>query len=410
MALGEPLQTTTLVRLDEPRLSLAAMGIVKAVAHFLESPIIMILHASTALSKGPRSRLSLWRFVLVMIAVCTSVFLFINLQPVYMWVMHVLFAADARTAQTARPAMLLMVLWPGLIAWRRYFQGMMIQAGQGEWLGLASVGRLVAFSMLLGLGFSQDAPGAVVASRALVGGILTEALLAQYFAHRSGATRAPTEQDPALPQSVKDVSAYYFPLASTMLVVWGGRALLVALVARSVDGPVALASWPAAWGFCILLANSTRMVQQIIIAQAERVETALLLRFAGCAGLICSLVLTTLAFTSLGGQVLLGLLGGQTELYDSALPVVRLGCLLPVLVAMQNALQGFCIAASKNWRVQQATLASLSTTLATTASMISLSLPGALCAIVGMMGGLTIEVLLLAFWLRSTAPVAKNES
>ena len=43
MALGEPLQTTTLVRLDEPRLSLAAMGIVKAVAHFLESPRYWIL-------------------------------------------------------------------------------------------------------------------------------------------------------------------------------------------------------------------------------------------------------------------------------------------------------------------------------------------------------------------------------
>lgn len=50
MALGDP-DGPTVSRLGNPQASLAAMGVVKAVANFLESPIIMILQTSTALSR-----------------------------------------------------------------------------------------------------------------------------------------------------------------------------------------------------------------------------------------------------------------------------------------------------------------------------------------------------------------------
>lgn len=403
MALGDPLQTTVLARLPEPRLSLAAMGIVKAVAHFLESPIIMVLHASTALTGGRRSRESLWRFVLLLIALCSGLFLLLNLPAIYDWLLQDVFGATAEVAAQARPAMLWMVVWPAFIAWRRYFQGMMIRANQGKWLGWASVGRLTAFSSLLIFGLWEEGQGASVAARALVGGIFAEALLARYFAYRSGAAAPPSEQDPGLPQTVPAVAHYYFPLASTMLVVWGGRALLVALVARAVDGPVALAAWPAAWGFCILVANSTRMVQQIIIAQAHQVPARLLLRFAAVAGIFCSVVLAGLAFTTPGERVLLGLLGGQKELYLAALPVLRVGFLLPLLVAAQNALQGFCIASGSNWKIQQATLVSLLATLVVTWCLIASRWPGALCAIWGMMVGLSLEVAVLAGGARTRA-------
>ncbi len=60
-------------------------------------------------------------------------------------------------------------------------------------------------------------------------------------------TRLP---DPQL--NLAAVACYYAPLALTMLLVWGGRAALVAL-----------AAWPAAGGFVVLVGNSTRMVEQL---------------------------------------------------------------------------------------------------------------------------------------------------
>ena len=83
MALGDPLQISTVSRLGNPKASLAAMGVVKALANFLESPIIMILQTSTALSGDRRARHCLARFVLLLALVCSGTFLLLNLPGLY---------------------------------------------------------------------------------------------------------------------------------------------------------------------------------------------------------------------------------------------------------------------------------------------------------------------------------------
>lgn len=397
MALGDPLQISAVSRLDHPKASLAAMGVVKALANFLESPIIMILQTSTALSGDRGSRRCLARFVAVLAVLCSGIFLALSLPGLYEWVYLSVFRATPEIAAAARPAMLWMVLWPALIAWRRYYQGIMIRNKQGKFLGWASVGRLSAFATVLLIGYWQNGLGPAVAARALIGGLLAEALLAQFFAYRSGSVATfASEADPKLPQSLPALSHYYLPLASTMVIVWGGRAMLVAVVARAVDGPLALASWPAAWNFLLLVANCTRMVQQIIIAHVREIRFETLLRFAATAGLGASGFMVVLAFSGAGGRVLLSLLGNQQELYATALPVLRIGCLLPLLVALQNACQGFCIVAGKNWRIQQATMGSLLTTLLVTLGLAEAGVSGTVSAIWGMMLGLLAEVLVLA--------------
>lgn len=397
MALGDPLQISTVSRLGNPKASLAAMGIVKALANFLESPIIMILQTSTALSGDRRARWCLARFVLVLALICSGTFLALSAHGLYEWVYLQVFGATPEIAAAARPAMLWMVFWPAFIAWRRYYQGIMIRNKQGRWLGWASIGRLSAFASLLLIGYWQNGLGPAVAARALVGGLLAEALLAQVFAYRSGSVASfASQQDPKLPQSLPALTSYYLPLASTMMIVWGGRAMLVAVVARAVDGPLALASWPAAWNFLLLVANCTRMVQQIIIAHVREMRFETLLRFAATAGLWASGLMVVLAFSGAGGRVLSGLLGNQEELYATALPVLRIGCLLPLLVALQNACQGFCIVAGKNWRIQQATMGSLLTTLLVTLGLTAVGTSGTVAAIWGMMLGLVAEVLILA--------------
>jgi len=397
MALGDPLQISTVSRLGNPKASLAAMGVVKALANLLESPIIMILQTSTALSGDRRARQCLVRFVLMLALLCSGTFLALNLPGLYDWVYLRVFGATPEIAAAARPAMMWMVLWPALIAWRRYYQGIMIRNKQGKWLGWASIGRLSAFATLLLIGYWQGGLGPAVAARALIGGLLAEALLAQFFAYRSASVATfASDTDPKLPQSLPALTNYYLPLASTMVIVWGGRAMLVAVVARAVDGPLALASWPAAWNFLLLVANCTRMVQQIIIAHVREVRFETLLRFAATAGLWASGFMVLLAFSGAGGRLLLGLLGNQQELYATALPVLRIGCMLPLLVALQNACQGFCIVAGKNWRIQQATMGSLLTTLVVTFGLAEAGGSGTVSAIWGMMLGLLVEVLVLA--------------
>src|SRR5437762_1468056 len=102
MTLGDMLRPIALSRLPGTELSLAAIGVIKSIAVFLESPIIMILHASTALSIDKASHRSLGRFTLLACGVLTSIFLVACYQPIYQWLFIDFFGVSLEIAMAAR--------------------------------------------------------------------------------------------------------------------------------------------------------------------------------------------------------------------------------------------------------------------------------------------------------------------
>ena len=83
MAVADPLLAITLTRLPGPEVQLGALGVVKALANFLESPIIMVLHASTALSAWSPSRRAFTRFVTLLAGLLTLLFLALSLPGLH---------------------------------------------------------------------------------------------------------------------------------------------------------------------------------------------------------------------------------------------------------------------------------------------------------------------------------------
>src|SRR5688500_1931310 len=59
-------------RLPNPELHLAAWGLTMALAMLVESPVIMLLATSIALVRNASSYRALWRFMLTVNIVCTS--------------------------------------------------------------------------------------------------------------------------------------------------------------------------------------------------------------------------------------------------------------------------------------------------------------------------------------------------
>lgn len=396
MALGDPMQTMALSRLADTREVLAAVGVVKAIAVFLESPVIMILHAST-LSASSASRRALTRFTLCLGALLTGVFLLLAYKPVYDVLFTRVLGAGPSVAATGRVAFLLMIPWPAVIAWRRLQQGYLIRSGRSRQVGWASLGRLAWVIVALSVGVLLNASGALLAGVTLIGAVSVEAIIVTVFARRASACSSPREaDDPTLPSTITGVTLFYIPLASTMLLVWGGRAVLTSLVARSSDGVLALAAWPAAWGLVLSVANATRMVQQIVISSAGKATRGTIVRFVIMVGAGCSAVLCVIGFTPFGARLLGGLLGEHGDLVAAALPVVRIAALFPLLLAAQNALQGLLIRAGRSWRVNGATLAGGAATLSISAFLVSSGRAGATSAAWGMVAGIGLEILVLA--------------
>ena len=397
MACGDPMMTTTLAHLPDAQVNLAAVGIAKSLAIFFESPIIMILHASNALAGSEDSRKALWRFTLFVGAGLTCLLSLLGLPIIFNFVGVSLLGISPAMLTIVSQVLLLMGGWPFAIAWRRYFQGLLIYHGQSRAVAKASIFRLFTLAVVLTSGFLLHIPGGVVAGFALISGVIVEAIAVTIFARLSGATIPPQIEQPHLPRNLAQVWKFYLPLANSMMVVWGGRAILISILARAEDATVAIAAWSAAWGLVLVIANSTRMVQQMVIKYHYRVSDKQLLTFAISVGAACSSLLLLMSLTPVGDRIVQSFIGNDLTLANSIKPVLLICTIVPLLVALQNAIQGFLVSKNRTGHVNLSTWLGTGTLLIITTFAINKGMNGSMAAAIAMITSLLVEVTCL-FW------------
>jgi progressive ankylosis protein len=400
MALGDPLTTTTLAHLADSRINLAAVGVAKTIAIFCESPIIMLLHASNALAPTQASRQALWKFTLIASGAMSLLLALTAIPTIFTIVGEGWLGVTPNLSSTVRSVIMITILWPLAIGWRRYFQGLLIHSGQSNAVAQAGMIRLLVVAAILIGGLTFKFSGAIVAGMSLVWGVIAEAIAATYLAQKLGATKSPEIiSTPKLPKDLAGVWKFYAPLGGTMILVWGSRAALVGIVARANDGAIALAAWPAAWGLVLVIANSTRMVQQIIIRNRQLMPDKLLITFAITVGIACSLVLLLVSGTPLSAKAISWFIGNDPELISRVRPVLLICSIMPLLVSVQNALQGFLVSEGRTWAVNQATWLGATMMLGTAYFAAQANLNGSIAAATGMViGGITEIGYLLYSW------------
>lgn len=401
MACGDPMITTTLAHLPDAQVNLAAVGIAKSLAIFFESPIIMILHASNALAGSQDSRKALWRFTLLVGGGLTFVLSLLGLPIIFSFVGVSLLGIPSAMLATVSQVLLLMGGWPFAIAWRRYFQGLLIYHGQSRAVAKASIFRLFTLALVLTGGFFFPISGGVLAGFALISGVIVEAVAITIFARLSGATIPPeTVTQPNLPRNLAQVGKFYLPLANSMMVVWGGRAILISILARAEDATVAIAAWSAAWGLVLVIANSTRMIQQMVIKYHHQVSDKQLLTFAISVGAACSTLLLFMSLTPVGDRIVQSFIGNDLTLAKSMKPVLLICAIVPLLVALQNATQGFLVSENRTGHVNLSTWLGTGTLLIIATLAINKGMNGAISAAMAMITSMLVEVTCL-IWKRA---------
>jgi hypothetical protein len=110
MAVESPAVSAIVARLAEPQINLAAFGgLVWPLALIIESPILMLLSASTALSKDWDLYLRLRRFTMRAGAVLTALHVLIIFTPPYYTVAVKLIGAPAEIVEPARLGLMVMI-------------------------------------------------------------------------------------------------------------------------------------------------------------------------------------------------------------------------------------------------------------------------------------------------------------
>ncbi len=393
MACGDPMLTTTLAHLPSAQINIAAVGIAKSLAIFFESPIIMILHAANALAASSNSRKALWRFTLLVGGGLTFLLSLLGLPIIFNFVGVSLLGISPAMLTTVSQVLLLMGGWPFAIAWRRYFQGLLIYHGQSHALAKASICRLFTLALVLTTGFLLHISGGIVAGFGLMSGVIVEAIVVTIFARRSGATLPPEiVTQPNLPSNLAQVWKFYLPLANSMMVVWGGRTILISILARAQDATIAIAAWSAAWGLVLVIANSTRMVQQMVIKYRHQVSDKQLLIFAVSVGSACSTLLLLMSVTPIGDRIVQSFIGNDLTLANSIKPVLLICTIVPLFVALQNATQGFLVSENRTGHVNLSTWLGTGTLLIIASLAINKGMNGATAAAIAMITSMLVEI------------------
>ena len=127
MGLEMPAISVMLGRLPDPEINLAAFGgIAFPLGLLVEAPIIMMLAASTALSRDLDSFLRLQRFMTILAIGLTVIHALLVFTPLWTWVVIPLLDIPAEVQAPAREAFLWLLPWTWAIADRRFRQGMLI--------------------------------------------------------------------------------------------------------------------------------------------------------------------------------------------------------------------------------------------------------------------------------------------
>ncbi len=357
MSAEVPALSAVVARLHNPEINLAAFGgITYPLALIIESPIIMLLAASTALSKDWPSFVRLRRYMNAMGLILTVGHLVFVFSPLYDLIARQVLGAPAEIIEPGRLGLIIFIPWTWAIAYRRFHQGMLIRFNRSYTVGTGTLIRLTADTLVLVTGyFLGTFPGIVVASCAVIFGVLCEALyvgLASQSVIQDELKRAPLVT-PVL--RLDSFVAFYIPLVLTSLLVLLVQPIGSAALGRMPLSLYSLAAWPVVTGFVSLFRSLGVAYNEVVVALLDWPGARRALRnFTFLLAGLSTVGILVAAYKPLAAWWFGDVSDLSPTLVEMALPALWLSIPLPALTVLQNWYQGTLVHARQTRSITEA--------------------------------------------------------
>lgn len=352
MALELPFLSAAMARLPSPTINLAAYGgIVFPLALIIEAPIIMLLAASTALSKDWTSYRKIRKFMNLTSFVLTVLHAAAAFTPLYYLIAENLIGAPREIIQPARLGLQIMLPWTWAIAYRRFNQGVLIRFGHSRIIGKGTLVRLGTDLLILAAGYLYGSiPGIVVATTAVACGVLAEAVYigikVQPVLHQELRTAPLLEKE----LTRADFLSFYIPLALTSLMTLLAQPLISSALSRMPRPLESLAVWPVMSGILFLFRASGVAYNEVVIALIDRPRAYEKLKlFTGLIAGLSSLAMLIFTATPLSTLWFKDFSALPEKLVPLAGTALWFGLLVPGANTLQSWYQGL-IMSSRNTR------------------------------------------------------------
>lgn len=302
MSLEPILLSAVVARLENPETNLAAWGgVVFPVSLIVEAPIIMLLAASTALSKDISSYRKLRCFMMVGGFTLSIIHFLLAFTPLYDIVIIGLIQPPAEIVEPARIGLRIMLPWTWAIAYRRFNQGALIRFGHSDVVGLGTVVRLISDVIIFAIGFTVGGiPGTAVAASAVAVSVIAEAIYTGLRVRpviRDEISKAPPVDDEL---TIKSFLDFYIPLALTSFLTLLILPLGSAAMSRMPSALESLAVWPVLSGLVFMLRSLGVAYNEVMVALLEEPKSYFALqRFGAVISGLATVFLVLIALTPL---------------------------------------------------------------------------------------------------------------
>lgn len=265
-----PAVSAVMARLPDPEINLAAYGgVVFPLALLIEGPIIMILAASTTLSRDRDSYVRLRDFLIRTVLALTAIHMLIVFTPLYDFIVDRLMGVPAEIQGPAKIGLIILIPWTAAIGYRRFVQGVLIRFGHSRMVGAGTMVRLLANIVVLVCGYYlTDLSGIVVGTLAVSAGVTAEAIFA-------GIAVRPILRDELPPGggrqlTLKKLLGFYVPLALAPLIVLFAQPVVSSAMSRMPRTIDSLAVWPVLMGLIFTLRSVGFAFNEVVVLQMER--------------------------------------------------------------------------------------------------------------------------------------------
>lgn len=390
MAVEGPLLAAVIARMVDAELNLAAYGVAYAFALVAEAPIVMLMSAAIALVSGAQSYRALRRFTALLTLLVTLGMLTLLIPPLFDLLMEGLIGLSPAIASRVYAALLVLLPWPAVIGWRRFYQGVLIRNDQTRRVALATVGRvlLMALTALLLFRYS-GVQGALLGGLALSCGVSVEMVATRLLA--SGAIAATlARQDTAAVRGFRELGRYYLPLALTPFITLGIHPVVTFFLGKGQMPLESLAVMPVIGALTFVFRAVGLSFQEVAIALlGTRLQGWREMRnFALLLAVLLSGSLLAIALTPLADLWLLRVSGLSPLLAEFALLPLQLMALLPALTVITAYMRALLMGGHATRPISTATALEAGViVLVLTALLLQDTLPGAVCAALAYLAG-----------------------
>ena len=334
MSVEGPYVAAIIARLPDAAFNLAAYGVAFAIAWLAEAPIMMMMTAANRLAQDRQSFLAMRRFMYVMCVCVTGVMALGSVPFVFRLVTTVLMTLPPEVAQLTHIAIAILIPWPAAIAYRRFYQGVLVRHRMPRRVAYGTVIRLTAMSVTgATLAFTTSMHGATIGSIALVIAVITEAIASRWMARHIVASILTGPAESRAPLTRRAIAAFYYPLALTSIISMAVGPLLTLFAGRGRMPIESLAVLPVVQGVVFMFRSGGVAFQEVGVAlTGQRGEHAREVRRAALVlGAASVSALALLLFTPLAGIWLRGVSGLSPDLAEFALLPARLLAIHPML-------------------------------------------------------------------------------